>query len=83
MLRVMESDFTGLSLNHVDFRNEYDNWFETEKVYNMEGNMNPFHLEPPVEEKKIRRIAASAASQLRKIAVSLNAPEAALRVRNA
>ncbi len=83
MLRVMESDFTGLSLNHVAFRNEYDNWFETEKVYNMEGNMNPFHLEPPVEEKKIRRIAASATSQLRKIAVSLNAPEAALRVRNA
>jgi len=83
MLRVMESDFSGFSMDHVDFRNDYDNWFENEQVYNMEGNMNPFQLEPPIEEKKIRRIAASAASQLRKLAVSLNTQETVLRVRNA
>ena len=82
MLRA--SDFTGLGLDHVGFRSEYDNWFENEQVYNMEGNMNPFKLEAPMEQKKIRRIAASAASQLRKVAVTLNAPqETALRTRNA
>ncbi|SFQ45353.1 hypothetical protein SAMN02910358_02221 [Lachnospiraceae bacterium XBB1006] len=82
-MRLMERDYAGNGLCTINFASDYDRWFAAEQVYNMEGNMNPFNLEPPVEEKKIRRRAASAASQIRAAVVALCTGNDYLQLKNA
>jgi phage-related protein len=79
----MERDYAGNGISTINFASDYDKWFEQEQVYNMEGNMNPFNLEPPVEQKKIRRLAASAARQVRAAVVSLRTGDDYLQLKNA